>query len=138
MMANQMFAFAKSRLMLVVVLAGAGCAGCWNPLNPEAGLPVPKDPGTVVVRVSDQAAAPMRDVRVQVHDLPNSVGSVYSVGQSTDAGGSTTIRGIPAGRRRVEVMTLPVGYTADPADLVKPVDVMKNASVTVSFVLTKK
>jgi hypothetical protein len=137
-MGNQIFAYAKSRLVLVVLLAGAGCAGCWNPLNPEAGFPVPKDAGVVVVRVSDQAATPMRDVNVQVHDLPNSLGSLYSVGQSTDAGGSTTFHGIPAGRRRVEVMALPVGYTADPAGLVKPVDVVKDGSVTVSFVLTKK
>ena len=122
------------RLVLAIAVASAGCA---NPLNPEAGYAVPKDPGTVVARVSDQDGAPLRDVRVQVHDIPNDVGSVYSVGQWTDAGGVTTIRSIPAGHRRVEV-TPPTGFAAGPDGAVKEVDVVKGASVTVAFGLVRK
>ena len=121
-------------LVLAIAVAGAGCA---NPLNPEAGYAVPKDPGTVVARVSDQDGAPLRDVKIQVHDIPNAVGSVYSVGQWTDASGVTTIRAIPAGHRRVEV-TPPTGFTAAPDGAVKEVDVVKGASVTVSFALVRK
>lgn len=121
-----------------LVLANAvACAGCANPLNPEAGLPVPKDPGTVVARLSEQDGAPVRDVYVQVHDIPNAVGSVYSVGQWTDANGVTTIHAIPAGRRRVEV-TPPAGFTAGPDGVVTEVDVVKDAPVTVFFGLVRK
>ena len=125
---------AGRRLVLAITVV---CAGCANPLNPEAGLAVPKDPGTVVARLSDQDGAPLRDVRVQVHDIPNAVGSFYSVGQWTDASGVTTIHSIPAGHRRVEV-TLPAGYTAGPDGVVKEVDVVKDASVTVFFGLVRK
>jgi hypothetical protein len=121
-------------LVLAIAVAGAGCA---NPLSPEAGYSVPKDPGTVVARVSDQDGAPMRDVKVLVHDIPNDVGSFYSVGQWTDASGVTTIRSIPAGHRRVEVSP-PTGFTAAPDGAVKEVDVVKGASVTVAFVLVRK
>jgi hypothetical protein len=123
-----------SRLIVAAMLAAAGCA---NPLNPEAGYAVPKDPGTVIARVSDQDGAPLRDVKVQVHDLPNAVGSVYSVGQWTGANGATTIRSIPAGPRRVEV-TPPAGFDAGPDGLVKPVDVVKDASIKVTFGLVRK
>ena len=122
-----------SRLIVAAMLAAAGCA---NPLNP-AGYAVPKDPGTVIARVSDQDGAPLRDVKVQVHDLPNAVGSVYSVGQWTGANGATTIRSIPGAPRRVEV-TLPAGFDAGPDGLVKPVDVVKDASITVTFGLVRK
>ena len=76
-----------------VLAIAIACAGCAGPLNPEAGFSVPKDPGTVVGRVSDQDAAPVRDAKVQVHDIPSDVGSFYSVGQWTDASGVTTIHG---------------------------------------------
>ena len=122
---------------LIVAAIALAAAGCANPLNPEAGYAVPKDPGTVVARVSDQDGAPLRDVKVQVHDIPNAVGTVYSVGQWTGANGVTTIHSIPAGPRRVEV-TLPAGFDAGPDGLVKPVDVVKDASITVSFGLVRR
>ena len=129
-------AWLSARRCVVLAIAVAG-AGCVSLLNPEAGLPVPKDPGTVVARVSDQNGAPLRDVQVQVHDIPNAIGTFYSVGQWTDASGVTTIRAIPAGHRRVEV-TPPTGFTAGPDGAVKEVDVMKGASVTVAFGLVSK
>jgi hypothetical protein len=123
-----------SRLIAAAIaLAAAGCA---NPLNPEAGSAVPKDPGTVIARVSDQDGAPLRNVKVQVHDIPNAVGTVYSVGQWTDANGVTSIRSIPAGHRRVEV-TPPAGFEAGQAGAVKEVDVVKDASITVTFILVR-
>jgi hypothetical protein len=125
---------ASRHLVLAITVV---CAGCANPLNPEAGMAVPKDSGTVVARLSDQDGAPLRDVLVLVRDIPNALGSFYSVGQGTDAKGVMTIHGIPAGRRRVEV-TLPAGYTAGPDGVVKEVDVVKGASVTVFFRLVRK
>jgi hypothetical protein len=121
-------------LAVVVAVAEAGCA---NPLNPEAGLPVPKDPGTVIARVSDQDGAPMRDVTVMVRDIPNEVGTFYSVGHGTDASGVMIIHNIPAGHRRVEVMP-PTGFAAAPDGAVKEVDVVKDATVTVVFGLVRK
>ena len=126
----------SARRLIVAALALVA-TGCANPLNPESGYAVPKDPGSVVARVSDQDGAPLVGVKVQVHDLPNAVGTFYSVGQWTGPTGSTTIHSIPAGPRRVEV-TLPPGYDAGADGLVKPVDVVKDASITVSFSLVRK
>ena len=120
------------RLALVVVLASAGCSG---PLSPESG-PVPTDLGAVMVTVTDRSAAAVRNTYVQVHDIPNAVGTFFRVGQWTDATGVTTITAIPAGRHRVEV-TPPDGFTILPADSLQSVDVVKGVSVRVSFVLTK-
>jgi hypothetical protein len=125
---------ARRIIVAAIALAAAGCA---NPLSPEPRNAVPKDPGTVIARVSDQDGAPLRDVKVQVHDIPTAIGTVYSVGQWTGANGSTTIQDIPAGPRRVEV-TLPAGFEAGPDGLVKPVTVVKDASITVSFGLVRK
>lgn len=121
------------RLALALAMT---CAGCANPLNPESGLALPKDPGTVIVGVSDAAGAPLSGVRVQVHDIPNNVGSFYSVGVTTDATGSRSIHGIPAGIRRVEV-TPPAGFTAGPDGATRSVEVVKDRSVTVAFTLAK-
>lgn len=95
---------------------------------------VPENPGTVVAHVADQGGAPLRDVWVYVHDIPNHVGSTYSVGVPTDANGRSVITFVSAGSRRVEVKP-PAGYGA--AQLVTTVDVVKGQSVNVSFVLTK-
>jgi len=127
----------SSPIRLIVLTIALAAAGCANPLNPEAGYAVPKDPGTVIARVSDQDGSPLVGVKVQVHDIPNAIGTVYSVGQWTGPTGSTTIHSIPAGPRRVEV-TLPSGYDAGPDGLVKPVDVVKDASITVSFSLVRR
>jgi hypothetical protein len=50
--------------MVASVAAGFGL------LNSEAGLPVPIDPGTVVVRVVDQSNAPMSGVPVEIGNIP--------------------------------------------------------------------
>jgi hypothetical protein len=121
-------------ILLAITLAAAGCAG---PLSPERGSAAPKDPGTVVARVSDQDGAPLRDVKVQVHDIPNAIGTVYSVGQWTNANGVTAIDSIPAGHRRVEV-TPPAGFEAAPDGTMREVDVVKDASITVTFGLVRK
>ena len=127
----------SSPIRLIVLAITLTAAGCASPLNPERGYAVPKDPGTVVARVSDQDGAPLRDVKVQVHDIPNAVGTVYSVGQWTDANGVTTIHSIPAGHRRVEV-TPPAGFEGGPDGLVKEVDVVKDTSITALFSLVRK
>ena len=92
---------------------------------------VPKDPGTVMASVTDDTGAPLARVWVYVHDLPNAVGSTFSVGVPTNAYGTSRIEAIPAGRRRVEVKP-PPGYAA-PA--VTTIDVVKSEAVTVAFVL---
>jgi hypothetical protein len=127
----------SSPIRLIVLAITLAAAGCSSPLGPERGYAVPKDPGTVVARVTDQDGAPLRDVKVQVHDIPNAVGTVYSVGQWTNANGVTSIQSIPAGRRRVEV-TPPAGFEGGQAGVVKEVDVVKDASVTVAFDLVRK
>ena len=45
-----------------------------------------------------------------MHDIPNSVGTTYSIGQRTNRNGAAEISYIPAGPRRVEVK-LPAGFT---------------------------
>jgi hypothetical protein len=114
---------------VLMLLVCAGCDGCGN-YGPDT---IPKDPGTVVAQVADQSGAPMREVWVYVHDIPNSVGSTYSVGRATTSAGVAAIMGIPAGRHRVEVKP-PNGYAVP--DIVT-VDVVKAQSVTVAFVLAK-
>jgi hypothetical protein len=84
----------------------------------------------------DNQAVPLSRVYVQVHDLPNAVGSFYSVGQWTDASGTTRISAIPAGRRRVEA-TVPNGFRAGPNGNVTEVDVVKGAAVTVVFLFVR-
>ena len=116
-----------------IALLSAGCSGL---LGSEAGFSVPKDPGTLVVSVRDQASHPIGDVNVQVHDIPNNVGSTYSVGQRTNGNGVVVVSFIPAGRRRVEVTPLP-GLRAETNDLIKVVDVVKDTSVAVAFVLVR-
>ena len=115
---------------IFVALAVIASARCSNPLNGEGGLSVPKDPGTLVVRVRDQAAAPVQNVHVSV-EMPNDVGSFFMVGASTQANGNMTFYYVPAGRRRVEV-TLPPGvYSVLPTPGGDPFPNAKPASVTV-------
>ena len=121
-------------VVLGIALLSAGCSSL---LGSEAGLPVPKDPGTIVVHVRDAGGSPVEDVEVQVHDIPNSVGTTYSIGQRTNRNGAAEISYIPAGPRRVEVK-LPAGFRASADSLIKPVDVIKGASVSVTFVLERR
>ena len=122
------------RLVLGIALLSAGCSGL---LGSEAGLPVPKDPGAIVVSVRDAGGGPIDDVEVLVHDIPNTVGTTYSVGQRTNRNGVAEISAIPAGPRRVEVK-LPAGFRSFADSLIKPVDVIKAASVSVTFVLQRQ
>ena len=124
-----------STLARLMLAAGVLCAGC-SVLNPEAGFAVPKDPGAVTVRITDAGGVAVSGVHVLVRDLPNEVGSFYSVGQTTGATGAVTFQGIPAGPRRVEI-TPPTGFSAGPDGAITPVQIVKDGSVTVSFVLTK-
>lgn len=115
----------------MLALALIGCVAC-DLAGPELAPP-PKDPGSVVAHVTDGSGAAMGDVWVYVHDIPNSVGSTFTIGVPTNTSGLARIDAIPAGRRRVEVKP-PAGYTVP--DMI-PIDVVKGDSVTVSFVLSR-
>lgn len=95
---------------------------------------VPTNPGTVIANVSDSAGAPVAGVWVYVNDIPNAVGSTFSVSVQTGASGIARIAAIPAGERRVEAKP-PPGYTGDA--LIKSVEVQGGRSVTVAFVLIR-
>ena len=88
------------RLVLGVfaALVAIGAIAC-----SEAGLATPTNPGTIVVRVTDQVGAPVAGVQVTVSDIPNKVGGVYSVSQWTGTDGSVTIDYVDAGLRRVSI-----------------------------------
>ena len=88
------------------------------------------------MHVRDQFAAPIAGVNVTVDGIPNSVGGTFSIGQSTNTSGTTTISGIPAGRRTASV-ALPTGFKAGDDGLVKPVDVVKDSTVEFSFSLIR-
>jgi hypothetical protein len=75
---------------------------------------------------------PVRDVAVDVGDIPNNVGTFYSVQQRTGLDGTATFGAIPAGVHRVAI-TLPTGFAPDMDGLVRQVTVVKNATVTVAF-----
>jgi hypothetical protein len=127
--------FIRGRLTVAMALALLA-VGCSNLLGSEAGLPVPVDPGTVLVSVQDQAGRGIEGVDVQIHDIPNTVGSTFSMGQRTNGRGLVEFTFIPAARCRVEVK-LPPGYRAGADDLIKPVEVVKSATVQVAFVLVR-
>ena len=124
----------KHFVAVLLALSAATSMSCSNPLSPGS---VPKDPGTVIVRVSDQLGAPVANVAVVISEIPNSVGSFYSVGQSTGADGVTNFgSSIPAGSRRVSI-TIPAGFVAGSDGLVRQIEVVKSASVTVEFRITR-
>ena len=83
--------------------------------------------------MTDESGAAMPDVWVYVHDIPNHVGSTFSVGVPTNGSGVAKINAIPAGQRRVDVK--PPAVYATPEAVA--VDVVKSSSVTVRFRLTK-
>ena len=115
---------------VIVALALIVCVAC-DLAGPET---VPKDPGTVLATVTDDSGAPLARVWVYVHDIPNPVGSTYSVGVPTNAFGTSRIDVIPAGPRRVEVKP-PPGYAAPKA---VTVEVVKDVAVSVAFTLTRE
>jgi hypothetical protein len=115
------------QLALTFVLLGAACG--------ESGLQAPRDPGTVLVRVRDEQAAPVSGAGVSVQ-MPNTSGGLFEVGTTTRADGSSTISAVPAGPRRVSV-TPPAGYAAGSDPLVQIVNVVKGETVRVEFVLRR-
>jgi Carboxypeptidase regulatory-like domain len=117
-------------LISIVAVALTLCtAGC------EAGLTVPKDPGTVRGRVRDQTGAPVANVPFSV-ESPNSIGSTFWETINTRSDGTVTMDGVPAGTHRTWV-TPPAGYTAIPDSLTKYVSVSKGQTTEVTFTLTK-
>lgn len=118
-------------LLSVCVLA----ATCSNPINPEAGLPLPKDPGTLTVRVFDDGAQPVANARVSVTQ-PNNIGGVFTVSGFTDAAGVRTFLGVPAGQRPVTVEP-PSGYGPTDAGLVQNTEVIKGRTTIVTFTLVQ-
>lgn len=120
-------------IAFVVVLSSAGCTSL---LGSEAGLPVPKDPGTIVVTVRDSGGNPLANVEIQVHDIPNTVGSTFSISQRTNRRGVAEVTYLPAGTRRVEVTPSP-GFRAAADSLIQSIDVIKDRSVSVAFVLER-
>ena len=103
--------------------------------NPEFGMTSPKNPGTIVATVLNDAAAPLRDVHVKV-EVPNAVGGVFSIGTRTTASGVATLHSVPEGVRPVSV-TPPAGYAIDAAQREQMVDVRRNRTVSVTFVLKR-
>jgi hypothetical protein len=118
-------------VVTLLVLAAAGCA---NLLGPD-GSYVPKDPGTLVVRVRDQSGSPVSGARVSV-EMPNAVGSVFMESSQTDSRGTHTFYYVPAGSRLVEVAP-PSGFTIGEAQLVQHVNVVKGEATTADFVLVR-
>jgi hypothetical protein len=115
------------QLALSFALLGAACD--------ESGFQAPRDPGTVLVRVRDEQAVPVRGAAVSVQ-MPNASGGLFEVGTTTRADGSSTIFGVPAGPRRVTV-TPPAGYAAGSDPLARIVSVVKDETVRVEFVLRR-
>ncbi|MGZ8471379.1 MAG: carboxypeptidase-like regulatory domain-containing protein [Gemmatirosa sp.] len=114
-------------LSAALVLLVAACG--------EAGLPLPRDPGTVQVRVRDEQAAPVPGANVRIQ-MPNNSGGLFEVGSTTRADGTWTVSAVPAGRRRVTV-TPPTGYAQGAEPLVRVVEVIADRTVQVDFVLRR-
>ena len=112
---------------------GVASGGCSNPLNPEEGLPLPKDPGAIIVRVCDEKGQPIANVRVSATQ-PNNIGGTFRVAGYTDAAGIRTFLGVPAGLRPVSIEP-PSGYGPSTAGLVQDADVIKGGIVTITFAL---
>jgi hypothetical protein len=123
------------RLVGILAVVPIVSIGCSNPLSPLADPQLPKDPGTVVVQVRDQADLPVASAYVCVV-MPNNVGSFFGTCASTSVNGRITFSSVSAGRRRVEVRP-PAGFSATPEALNRDVDVLKDASVIVDFQLTR-
>ena len=117
--------------LLVACALGVRCGGG----DPFENYPV--NPGTVVVRVSDQFGNPIRDVAVSL-DLPRAPG-VLSAATTiwTQADGTSNFgKTVPAGPQRFEI-GVPQGFVAGDTPLSRVVDVRKDATVTVEFRLLR-
>jgi hypothetical protein len=123
-----LWSWARWGLLALVTASGSGCA---NPLNPEAGLAAPRDPGTILVLVREESGGAVQSVQVFV-EIPNAVGVLFKIGQTTGADGRVEFKGVPAGRRRVELFP-PVALTA--TNLIRDVDVVEGRTIKVEYVL---
>ncbi|HEX6974436.1 MAG TPA: carboxypeptidase-like regulatory domain-containing protein [Vicinamibacterales bacterium] len=117
-------------LLPLLVLVACGCGG----YNPEAGMSLPKDPGSLIVQVLDQDERPVSGVWVYV-EMPNNIGSTFQEGTPTRADGTAMFYAVPSGTRRVEIRPVPAGFSAGPDGVMKNVDVLKGQTVTTRFVL---
>lgn len=118
-------------LLTLALVTSTGCSAFVGP----DGTWLPKDPGTIVVRVRDDAGAPVAGALVGV-EMPNGVGSTFVESRQTDARGSQRFEDVPAGLRRVSVAA-PSGLRVVATPLVQDVEVVKGATVTADFVLDR-
>jgi hypothetical protein len=117
----------KTLSHVVLLFAALNCVGCHNPVAPQ-------NYGALIVRVADQAGAPIRDVPVEVRDFPNPV-ALTAIGQHTGSDGvANFLATIPVGNHRV-VISVPDGFASGADGLVQQVKIVKGQSVTVGFAL---
>lgn len=115
----------------LVVLATMGAVAC-----EEALLELPRDPGTVSVTVTDDAQQAVVNADVSVSANTN-FGSTYYIGTRTRSDGRAVISGVSAGVQTVQV-TPPSSHTVGTDSLKKTVQVVKDQTTAVSFVLHRK
>ena len=117
-------------VLVFLWLFAAGLSGC------SATSPSTSDArGTIMVHVRDDTGAPLANVRVAVTQ-PNDLGSFFTVSSNTDENGMRTFWLIRTGQRPVEV-TPPSGYTVGAGGPIQTVNVSKNTTTTVTFILVR-
>lgn len=119
------------RVLLMLAAAAFAAGGC----NPEAGMWLPRNAGSVRALVRDTSGSPVRGAQVMV-EMPNSVGGVFWTGSSTNSSGTVTIHGVPEGSRPVDV-TPPAGFSIHAAQRVQVVEVQEGRTAAVTFVVTR-
>ena len=121
----------KNLVPVILLFALLSGVGCHNPVAPQ-------DHGALIVRVADQAGAPIPDVPVEVRDFPNSGSGLTAIGQHTGSDGvANFLATIPVGNHRVSI-TVSDGFTVGPDGLVQQVEVVKGKSVTLEFRLIRQ
>lgn len=115
----------------LVVVAALGTAAC-----EEAFLARPRDPGTVSVTVTDDAQQAVANADVSVSAINNS-GGTYYIGTKTRSDGRTVVSGVSAGTQTVQV-TPPSSHVAGTDSLKKAIQVVKDQTVDVRFVLRRR
>jgi hypothetical protein len=94
-------------------------------------MPVPRDPGRIIVRVLDQVGAPVQNAYACI-EQPSAVGNQFKTCSWTGRDGMTLPHTVASGRRPVDV-TLPAGFSAGPEGLIREVDLVKDRTLTVDF-----
>lgn len=121
--------FARACLNFLFCLSALSCD--------EAGMPLPKNPGSVAFHVTDESGAAIPDVSVLV-SLENRLGVTLSaVGRRTGSDGRVTISGIPAGQQEARV-TPPAAFTEGPDPLSRLINVVEGQTVNVSVRLRRR